>query len=244
MSTLSNRPHRQTSPQLEKQQSTEKRRPSISTIPNYTIAVLGRSPNVSNASPITPVSSNPNRYSFGEYHFPANQVMPSVAGSPEHIIDLMEREQDAIVLKLMKEIETLKNENKSLRLMHGSTGSSLSSASSAVSGNGVRRSSSMSSGHRTSNSITSISSTGSTPCNSNKRNSALFHNYSIAQGNPILDDTIKLQKSEKEVSPTTKLARSRSRTGSMSTYDLAIEENKFMKLELKRLRLEIEVLKR
>lgn len=36
--------------------------------------------------------------------------------SNEQIIDLMEREQDAIVLKLMKEIQSLKQENKQLRL--------------------------------------------------------------------------------------------------------------------------------
>ena len=59
--------------------------------------------NYSISSSTTSGSGSPKRYSFSEY-------------SNEQIIDLMEREQDAIVLKLMKEIQSLKQENKQLRL--------------------------------------------------------------------------------------------------------------------------------
>lgn len=69
--------------------------------------------------------------SFGDYHFPSQassvNSTPSVSRNNlvnllrnnsvnnEYVIDLMEREQDGIVLKLMKEIDSLKQENKLLR---------------------------------------------------------------------------------------------------------------------------------
>lgn len=74
-----------------------------------------------------------NKRSFGDYHFPNSQATsltstPSISranlislsrnnsvNNSEYVIDLMEREQDGIVLKLMKEIESLKLENKLLK---------------------------------------------------------------------------------------------------------------------------------
>lgn len=85
--------------------------------------IVNRSPSLSNR-----------RYSFpdqqpqnpGSGLFSAPSPSPSSAGSDqvmnlrkmsnEQIIDLMEREQDGIVLKLMKEIELLKDENKNLKV--------------------------------------------------------------------------------------------------------------------------------
>lgn len=59
---------------------------------------------------------------FLDYHFgsppSAVALLPASRSgllSSEHIIDLMEREQDAIVLKLMREIDLLKAEVKHLR---------------------------------------------------------------------------------------------------------------------------------
>ncbi|CAK7890990.1 hypothetical protein CAAN3_01S03114 [[Candida] anglica] len=55
------------------------------------------------------------RYSFPKGGATPSEHMNLRKMSNEQIIDLMEREQDAIVLKLMKEIESLKEENKSLK---------------------------------------------------------------------------------------------------------------------------------
>lgn len=62
--------------------------------------------------------------------------------SNEQIIDLMEREQDGLVLKLMKEIEHLKEENKNLKALAGQTWSLSSLQTAGVS---PRRTSSISS---------------------------------------------------------------------------------------------------
>ncbi|ODV77214.1 uncharacterized protein CANTADRAFT_7708 [Suhomyces tanzawaensis NRRL Y-17324] len=167
----------------------------------------------------------------------------------EQIIDLMEREQDAIVLKLMKEIEALKQENKTLK----TNGGSLSLASSGSGSTMVRRSSSLSSNHR--NSISSISSGTSsnqpaaTGPGSNKRNSALFSNYSVAASSNS-DEMYKKFKSTlidsvepRDPSPTSR-QKARSRNSSIMPYDQVCEENKHLRLELARLRQEIDALKR
>lgn len=62
--------------------------------------------------------------------------------SNEQIIDLMEREQDGLVLKLMKEIDMLKEENKNLKALAGQSWSFSSPQTAGVSS---RRTSSISS---------------------------------------------------------------------------------------------------
>ncbi|KAG7862672.1 hypothetical protein KL919_001802 [Ogataea angusta] len=64
--------------------------------------------------------------------------------SPENLIDVMEKEQEGIVLKLMKEIQNLKEENKQLKqqLAKFMPGSATGSNSSASNSSSVSRSSS------------------------------------------------------------------------------------------------------
>ncbi|CAH2354725.1 hypothetical protein CLIB1423_18S02300 [[Candida] railenensis] len=136
---------------------------NVSTISNE--LRIGRQPSIPNNSHsnyISPGSSSSslsdarnNRPSLGDltnssrrYSFPEsisaapsptsalNENMNLRKMSNEQIIDLLEREQDAMVLKLMKEIETLKEENKNLK-------ASLSNASSNNAG--VRRTASVTS---------------------------------------------------------------------------------------------------
>ena len=237
--------NRQASPQLEKSFADTKRRSvhNVSTHPtgNYTLstASVRRSPSLSGISPLTPC---PNMLrNLGEFSFPT--PTPGSAPGPEQIIDLMEREQDAIVLKLMKEIEHLKSENKALR-QNAAQGNTLNF--------GVRRSSSLSSHHRNSSSVSSVSSqssvstvphngsTSSIVAPSSKRSSSIFVSYSL----PVFHDYLvpKPQKPEiKEVSPTSRTnSTSRSRKGSICNNDPMYEENKMLKLEVKRLRHELE----
>lgn len=80
-------------------------------------------------SPLVTVNSN--KRTMFDYNFPTS-VSSSLNSTPnvsrnnsicnDHVIDLMEREQDAIVLRLMKEIDGLKNEIKVLKSAPGSKG--------------------------------------------------------------------------------------------------------------------------
>jgi hypothetical protein len=74
------------------------------------------------------VTVNTNKRTMFDYNFPGS-VSSSLNSTPnvsrnnsicnDHVIDLMEREQDAIVLRLMKEIDGLKNEIKILKSAQG-----------------------------------------------------------------------------------------------------------------------------
>ncbi|CAI5755493.1 unnamed protein product [Candida verbasci] len=99
----------------------------------------------------------------------------------EQIIDLMEREQDAIVLKLMREIENLKNENKMLKQKDG----------------GISRSNS------------------------------IFKDESIIKKTKTINDTINHRKQSIN-----------------SKYDDLVDENKFLKREIKKLQNELEIFKK
>lgn len=78
---------------------------------------IGRSPNyVSTTQNVrNQLSPNPSyrRYTINDVDF--GRSTGSGKLSNEHIFDLMEREQDGIVLKLMKEITALKEENRQLK---------------------------------------------------------------------------------------------------------------------------------
>lgn len=208
----------------------------------------GRRTSNSNYS-ITSTPTTNNRYSFSEY-------------SNEQIIDLMEREQDAIVLKLMKEIEFLKQENKMLRLTPGGNSAtsgtySPSNSMSSPSTPPVRRSSSLSSRRSsiTTNNLNSTSfgagineSSRMGNCGSGANNTAMsapVFNYPFRDCSSTInsgcnfDEIRKKQKSE--MTSSISIARKPSLNG---RYEEIIDENRNLKRQLKKLQGELELLKK
>ncbi|EMG48902.1 hypothetical protein SBY92_004323 [Candida maltosa Xu316] len=176
------------------------------------------------------VALSPKRYSFSEY-------------SNEQIIDLMEREQDAIVLKLMKEIEFLKQENKSLKMSsnnHNSNSNNNNNVPPPIMTPPIRRSSSLSSTSSRSSSIrnNSISSANHNNNNSSCSNPQMF-NYSFRDNLSHYDETIKKHKGETYHLP---ISRKSSLNG--NKYEEIIDENRSLKRELKKLQGELELLKK
>ena len=178
-----------------------------------------RSLSVSSSNYTTNSMPSPNRASFSEF-------------SNEQIIDLMEREQDAIVLKLMREIEFLKLENKILKM--NNPGIQLPNHNATPS---IRRSSSLS---------TSGSRSSSTSSTSKRSVNPMFGNYSFTSGTAqqnsnsnnmlqIQEDIIKKYKGE--VHPIQRRASLNGR------YEEILDENRNLKRQLKKLQSEIEQLK-
>lgn len=185
---------------------------------NYTTQ---RSPSMSQTSSFAPGIRN--RNSISDFHLSPQNLHPT----SEQVIDMMEREQDGMVLRLMKEIEHLKQENSQLRgQSYGAAGFSPS----------VRRSSSLSS-HRS-----SISSSGSlgTPATS-----ILSNNLQNSLPFPIKRNSIVPKDRNEEIyinkcKVDTQSIRSRSRANSMTGSSDLGEENRLLKLELRRLKNELE----
>lgn len=95
--------------------------------PNYTTAKLRHHGDVRHGSMSEirhlsiPTSARDGHRRFSYNDFEGNKSPTHVNYSQlnnEQVIDLMEREQDGIVLKLIKEIEALKQENQALKMCH------------------------------------------------------------------------------------------------------------------------------
>ncbi|RCK66112.1 hypothetical protein Cantr_01853 [Candida viswanathii] len=192
---------------------------SISSSTSTTSSSTNNSPSVS--------AGSPKRYSFSEY-------------SNEQIIDLMEREQDAIVLKLMKEIEMLKQENKMLKMNNTSSSTGNNGNSNGTSGIMsapitplVRRSSSLSSRSSSGNNSRSGSVT-------TLMTSAPVFNYSFREReacvhNNCANNSEIVKKHKGEFNPSTRKVSLK--------YDEIVDENRSLKRELKKLQGELELLK-
>ncbi|KAG7899576.1 hypothetical protein KL907_004928 [Ogataea polymorpha] len=104
------------------------------------------SPKSTNVSSLTKLENAPHSSisSNGSSSRSRRSSMGGIPLSPENLIDVMEKEQEGIVLKLMKEIQSLKEENKQLKqqLAKFIPGSSTGSNSSASNSSSVSRSSS------------------------------------------------------------------------------------------------------
>ncbi|KAK6457423.1 uncharacterized protein RJT20DRAFT_40129 [Scheffersomyces xylosifermentans] len=215
---------------------------------NYTTnsaSSLQRSPTFSSR---TIVPSQGKRYSFSDYNFPPspnnmnNGNNSTGVYNNEQIIDLMEREQDAIVLKLMREIEALKHENRFLKMGGNSASinttpvSSTSSLSTSIASinNNLRRSS-LSSNRSSISSIGSINSSMNQP----------QHSIPSQVQNINQDTALQVSNSgtKRNNSCSNQLQEKKCKVDS-SKYEEIIDENKALRRELNRLQKELEVLRR